>query len=196
MQEDGIGFWKNLFLIVVFFAVTPVTIFISIISLFTFKSQPVLAHPTSSGVRVYASLPSQFPTVDGEITASDARVQIVKNYLLSYSSPLSPYADSLVVAADENGLDYRLLVAIAQQESNLCKVIPEGSYNCWGWGIHSKGSLGFGSFEEGINTVATGIKKEYIDKGFVTVEDIMSKYTPLSNGSWAYGVNLFMSQME
>ncbi|KKU47808.1 MAG: hypothetical protein UX67_C0028G0001, partial [Candidatus Woesebacteria bacterium GW2011_GWF2_46_8] len=99
-------------------------------------------------------------------------------------------------AADRYELDYRLTTAIAQQESNLCKIIPPGSNNCWGWGIHSAGTLGFDSFEEGIETVSAGLRKEYLDKGFRTVEEIMSKYTPLSNGSWATGVTKFMSEME
>jgi hypothetical protein len=56
--------------------------------------------------------------------------------------------------------------------------------------------LGFTSFSEGINEVSKGLREEYLDKGFSTVEEIMSKYTPLSNGSWAAGVNQFMADMQ
>jgi hypothetical protein len=56
--------------------------------------------------------------------------------------------------------------------------------------------LGFSSFSEGIEEVSRGIRKEYLDKGFATIEEIMGKYTPLSNGSWAEGVNKFMAEME
>jgi len=83
-----------------------------------------------------------------------------------------------------------------RKESNLCKIIPPETYNCWGWGIHSKGTLGFSSFEEGIETVSQGLKKTTSTKDFRTIEEIMSKYTPLSNGSWAEGVNQFMQEME
>jgi len=107
-----------------------------------------------------------------------------------------PYAQELVDASDIHGLDYRLLTAIAQQESNLCKIIPPGSHNCWGWGIHSEGTLMFDTFDEAIFTVAQGLKEEYLDKGYTTPEEIMEKYTPLSQGSWAYGVNKFMSELE
>ena len=34
------------------------------------------------------------------------------------------------------GFDYRLLPAIAMQESTLCRSIPVDSHNCWGWGIY------------------------------------------------------------
>ena len=95
-------------------------------------------HATSylsqSGVRVYASLPTTVSSVSGAVESSDARQALIEGYLQRYNSPLFPHAKTLIEAADQNGLDYRLLTAIAQQESNLCKVIPPGGYNCWGWG--------------------------------------------------------------
>ena len=109
---------------------------------------------------------------------------------------MSSYADYIVKTADEFNIDYRLTTAIAQQESNLCKLAPPKTFNCWGWGIHSEGTLGFSSYEEGIKAVTMGIAQNYIAKGLDTPEKIMSKYTPLSNGSWARGVEEFLSQME
>ena len=147
-------------------------------------------------MKVYASLPSFVPTVSGYATVGDARAEIVRQYLRFYDSPLEPYAPHIVDTADRYGLDYRLTTAIAQQESNLCKKIPPESNNCWGWGIHSRGTLGFSSFGEGIDTVSKGIREEYLDKGFKSIEEIMGKYTPLSNGSWAEGVNKFMDEMD
>jgi hypothetical protein len=127
---------------------------------------------------------------------SDARPKIVENYLATYNSVLTPLSEYIVKISDMYGLDYRLLPAIAQQESNLCKKIPPESFNCWGWGIHSEGSLGFQSFESAIKVVASGLSTEYIGKGLVTPEQIMRKYTPGSNGSWAFGVQSFMDQMK
>ena len=181
---------------VIFFAVTPLTIGISLFSLLSLNKTPVEKAPAFSGIRVYASLPSVFPTVDGTIETGDARPELVREYLNRYGSVLSPLSPLIVEIADRYSLDYRLVTAIAQQESNLCKLIPPGSFNCWGWGIHSQGTLGFSSYEQGIETVSKGLKEEYIDKGFVTIEEIMSKYTPLSNGSWALGVSTFMGEME
>jgi len=187
-------------LVVIFFTITPLTLLISLFSLtsFTPVKGEVLGHSTAkeSGVRVYASLPSEFPEVSGIVISADARAAIIKNYMLRYKSPLAPYAEYIVSISDKYGLDYRLLTAIAQQESNLCKIIPPGGHNCWGWGIHSKGTLGFDSYEESIETVARGLKSEYIDKGLTTPSEIMSKYTPLSNGSWAEGVSQFMAEMQ
>ena len=203
--EEEYSFWKNSILILVFFIITPLTIGISLFSLISLKNNDItekkfnttnLIVSPKSGLSVYASLPSDIPTVSSSIESADARPQIIKDYLTDYNSPLVPYAGFLVQTADKYGLDFRLITAIAQQESNLCKIIPPDSYNCWGWGIHSKGTLGFSSYEEGIETVSRGLREEYLDKGYSTVEKIMSKYTPLSNGSWANGVNKFMGQME
>ena len=193
---------KNLVLVFLFFALTPLVIGVSLFSLVSLKIHPTFApgsavtETSHSGIRIFASLPSEIPNVTGSATAADARGEILKNYLAAYSSPLLPFANYIVDRADTYGIDFRLITAIAQQESNLCKVIPDNSFNCWGWGIHSKGTLGFASFEEGIDVVSKGLKTEYIDKGYVTPEQIMSKYTPLSNGSWAYGVNKFLLEME
>ncbi len=204
-REENISFLKNMFLVAVFFIVTPLTLGISLFSLVSLKTSDTvkedfrnanLIESPQSGVKVYASLPTKFPTIGDDVGALDARPEIIRQYLEFYNSPLVPHANLIVQTADKYSLDFRLIVAIAQQESNVCKVIPPDSYNCWGWGIHSKGSLGFRSFEEGIETVSKGIRESYLDKGYTTTEEIMSKYTPQSNGSWARGVNQFMTAME
>lgn len=205
LADEDFGFWKNIILIAVFFVVTPITLGISIFSLFSFKNNEAIEKKFNttnitispkSGVSVFASLPDRTPSVSSSVEAADARPQIVANYLQFYNSPLLPYANTIVETSDKYGLDFRLITAIAQQESNLCKVIPPESYNCWGWGIHSEGTLGFSSYEKGIEEVSKGLRKEYLDKGYSTVKEIMSKYTPLSNGSWANGVETFMNDMQ
>ena len=190
-REENISFWKNMFLVVIFFVITPITLGVSLFSLFSIK-QNVLAKDSTtkknlatseySGVQVYASLPPQLPSVSDQIGAEDARPEIIRQYLEYFNSPLTPYADEIVKVSDQNKLDYRLITAIAQQESNLCKVIPPGSYNCWGWGINSASNLAFKSFQDGIEKVSKGLKTQYIDKGYLTVTDIMSKYNPVSPG--------------
>ena len=206
VAEESFSFWKNLILITFFFTITPIALGTSLFALVSLKSvsrsdtelesiRQQVVYP-KSGARVFASLPTNLPAVGGELVAADARTELVRQYLDSWNSPLEPYSALLVQSADKYGLDFRLLAAIAQQESNVCKIIPPGSYNCWGWGIHSEGTLGFASFEEGIEIVSRGLREEYLGKGFRSVEEIMSKYTPLSNGSWAFGVNKFMSEMQ
>ena len=204
-KGENVSFWKNIIVVGIFFTLAPITLGVSLFSLFSLKTNTVaketLNYPNlfvspQSGIKVYASLPTKFPTVTGSVEGTDARPAIINQYFVRYNSPLIGHEEFIIKTSDKYSLDYRLIAAIAQQESNLCKIIPPDSYNCWGWGIHSKGSLGFSSYEEAIETVSKGLREEYLNKGYTTVPDIMSKYTPQSNGSWAYGVTQFMSEME
>jgi len=147
-------------------------------------------------LRLYTALPPTGGNLSFEVRGVDSRPVLLKQYLAYYHSPLEPYADYIFAISQKYDLDYRLLVAIAQQESNLGKKIPPGSYNAWGWGIHSRGTLGFSGWEEAVETVARGLREDYLNQGLTTPEEIMSKYTPLSNGSWAAGVNQFMAEIE
>lgn len=199
------GIKKSIYLST-FFLITPLTILVSIMLInllakeknksISLAQTNELIQTTNYGAQVFSALPKQTGEIYGVATVSDARTEIIRQYLEKYNSPLESKAQFLVDTAQKYELDFRLLVAIAQQESNLCKKIPDGTYNCWGWGIHSRGTLGFNSFEEGIETVAQGLKNEYIDKGYLTPEQIMSKYTPSSPGSWAKGVSQFLAEME
>jgi len=198
---------KGLILILTFFTLTPIALATSLYTLFSMSqsvSNPeVLAATTNVlnnpefGVQIYASFPGDTPSINTTAYVVDARVEIVRQYLSKYKSPLLPYSKNLIAAADKHGLDFRLLPAIAQQESNLCKKIPVNSYNCWGWGIHSAGTLRFPDYPTAINAVASGIKNEYVDKGYQTVDEIMDKWVPHSpERAWAKGVIGFMSEME
>ncbi len=138
-------------------------------------------------------------SADEYLVVNDARPLIVQEFLERYRSPLAKepgFAQKLVEIADEYGIDFRLLPAIAMKESGLCKAIPEGTYNCLGLGIHSRGTWGFDSYEEAFRTAAKILKENYIEEGRVTPETIMRKYTPSSKGEWAAGVNQFMSEMK
>ncbi len=123
---------------------------------------------------------------------ADNRVANLKAFLRKYNSPLYDHADTIVEVSDKYEFDYRLLPAIAMQESGLCRVIPPESHNCWGWGIYGNTVTRFASYPEALDTVGRGLRKNYLDKGLVTATQIMEKYTPSSNGSWARAVNNFI----
>lgn len=149
-----------------------------------------------SNTVAYAALPTSQNTLTAEITQADGRAEKVRQFFHKYSSPLEPYAEDVVAAADEYGLDHRLIPAIAMQESNLCKRIPHGSNNCWGYGIYGKQVRKFADYKEGIYTVTKALATRYKGRGLVTPNQIMTMYTPSSNGSWAKSVNYFMSELE
>ena len=145
----------------------------------------------------YAALPTTQNFLSAEITQQDGRVEKIRQFLTKYNSPLEPHAQDIVDAADEYGLDHRLIPAIAMQESNLCKKIPENSHNCWGFGIYGKKVTRFSDYKEAIYTVTRTLATKYKEgRGLVTPEQIMTMYTPGSDGSWAFSVNHFMDALE
>lgn len=144
----------------------------------------------------YTSAPFVENSHETSLVIGDARSKNLKRFFRKYNSPLFDHTDYIVKVSDKYQFDYRLLPAIAMQESNLCRYIPENSHNCWGWGIYGTLVTRFDSYEEAIDTVARGIKTHYIDKGLVTASSIMRKYTPPSNGSWARGVNTVLGWLE
>ncbi|MBI2029381.1 glucosaminidase domain-containing protein [Candidatus Gottesmanbacteria bacterium] len=145
---------------------------------------------------LYASVPEVLGTFTSIFKTGDARPEILRKFFKKYNSDLVDYSDFFVQTADTYNLDFRLLPAIAMQESNLCKKIPEDSYNCWGFGIYGDKVTKFKSYDQAIETVAKTLRAQYNDKGLLSAEEIQSKYTPTSNGSWASSVNHFMEQMR
>lgn len=133
------------------------------------------------------------PTFKGD---EEARVRIVREFLARYHSPLEPYARLLVETADREGIHYGLLPAIAMVESGLCKHIPKNSHNCWGWGIYGKKVTKFSSYGEAIDTVARGLKKNYIMKGYDTPEKIVKNYNPSNTNNWSQNVRHFYNLFE
>jgi len=209
MEEENIhpseNFIKKIIFILVFFTITPLTLFSSIFSLIVLsnsfgdgekKAEQNLFSFPKPGLNVYAALPNSYPSFSGQVIAGDARPEIIRNYLIKHNSPLAPYADFIVETADKYGLDYRLTTAIAQKESGLGRAMPKDCHNAWGWGIHSEGTLCFDSWEEGIEAVSKGLKENYIDKGYDTVQKIMKKYAHASSTTWAEGVLMYMEQLE
>lgn len=160
--------------------------------------QPAVAI-SSSGADLINPTAGQVNGVSTLVEYEDSRDAIIAEFLERHNSPLKPYdkyGKIFLRIADDYNLDFRLLPAIAMQESNLCKSIPAGTYNCLGFGIHERGTLGFDNYEEGFIRAAKEIKANYVDIGLTTPEQIMTKYTPSSNGSWADSVNQWMAEMR
>lgn len=161
--------------------------------------QTVLGSSTQSFLSAEAAQNSNGHGVESVVATQDARAALVATFLERYRSPLEPYdyyGTLFVNLADKYNFDFRLLPAIAMQESNLCKSIPANSFNCLGFGIHERGTLEFESFEANFERAAKELKANYIDRGLTTPEDIMTKYTPSSDGSWAASVNQWMTEIR
>lgn len=114
------------------------------------------------------------------------KVEKLRKYLQQRHSPLAAYAEEFVKAADEYGIDYRIVAAISIIESNGGKHNFK-QYNAWGWG-----KKGFGSWTEGIWAVSKGIGK-YYSKGGTTPKLISASYCPPNADNWARKVQGVMN---
>lgn len=198
---------ESLFVAGLFFIFVPILIFSEMFLLTQFESVdnfspiPILTNSVSesnllAARSIFSSKGVDEKKLNSSVVSADARPVLIEKYLQKYNSKLEPYAELIFDVSQKYGLDYRLITAIAQQESNLCKKAPDGCFNCWGVGIHSRGTMCFDSYPEAINWVGKYLKEEYFDKGITSVEGIMEKYCPLSSGSWAVGVKQFMAEID
>lgn len=189
---------RKIMLLTLFFFVPPVFLLLSALSLYyiSYNSHKLNQLAASNDTIAYAALPSAENNLKGIIEQKDARVEIVKSFFNDYKSPLTPYAQNIVSAADKYNIDFRLLPAIAMQESNLCKKIKKGSNNCWGFGIYGKKVTTFDNYPQAINQVSKTLATDYIGKGLKTPDEIMKKYTPSNKGEWANSVNHFMGTLS
>jgi hypothetical protein len=195
IKFSRVFFWSLLGLVITSVAVAECVYLLN----FESKKQLIFSNLSNDqSLRVAAQSNRQEDLIEirSEITKSDARPVIIEKYLAKYKSPLLPYARQIFEISETYGFEYYWIVAIAQQESNLCKKIPQDSHNCWGYGIHKNGTLKFENYDLALKSYAEYLKREYFDKGLNTPELIMKKYCPHSDGSWARGVQQFINEME
>jgi len=121
----------------------------------------------------------------------DLRLMVLSSYLKRNNSPLADWAADFIRIADEQGLDWRLLPAIAGLESSFGKRLVPDSFNPFGWG---GGYIYFESWEDGFGKVAKGlINGPYPqDK---SPEALGPIYAP-PNPKWGYLVRSIMNKIQ
>jgi hypothetical protein len=190
---------RKVFLLTGFTLLTPFVLVLTLsLLIYTCSLKDNLLTLSKNPRVAYAALPPSSGSLKMTVNAQDARVAVVKEFLTKYNSDLLPYAQTIVDAADKYNIDYRLVPAIAMQESNLCNKLTgklKDSHNCWGFGVYGQKVTKFDNYADAINTVTKTLAVEYIAKGLETPDQIMRVYTPGSNGSWAKSVNYFMNQL-
>jgi hypothetical protein len=169
------------------------TLYLSFLS-YEKQNQGVLGANTR-GI-AYAALPPEEDEIQNTIEEADSKAEILRQYFASYKSPLEPYSQDFVAAAQRYDIDYRLLPAIAMQESNLCRRIIANSNNCWGFGIHGGKVTTFNNYPEAIETITKTLATKYRANGLVTPKEIAKMYNPSNTNNWAENVTHFMSLLE
>ena len=126
----------------------------------------------------------------------DKRVTHLRAYLKTHNSPLADEAAAFVREADRNDLNWKLVAAIAGTESTFGKHIPPGSYNAWGWGIPTgaQSGIGFRNWNHGIATVSEGLRKNYVNRGAQTIEQMGRIYA--ASPRWAGNVRFFIAKID
>lgn len=143
----------------------------------------------------YGPNTSESASLSVTLLTSDARPKVIDNFFKKYNSPMQGLGETIVQASDRNGIPFGYLPAISGCESTFGKVLPQESYNAWGYGIYGGGVLRFKDWAEGIDRVTMGLKDNYFSKGLDTPEAIMHKYTPQSSGSWADCISQFLEEL-
>jgi len=152
-----------------------------------------MAAPSSSG-----------KVLGSSIVADDARSLIVERFVKRYGpdSPFLTLSEHIVSEADKNGIDFRLVPAIAMCESNLGKRIPSSdSYNAWGIAVYTNSKQGkqFSDWSAAITWVSRFLKEKFYDRGITDLREIGAIWAPPSvdnNHSWSRCVQGFMDKME
>lgn len=109
------------------------------------------------------------------------RANKIDAYFASADMPLEGYGMKMVIEAESNGLDWRMIPAIAVRESTGGKfACKKAKYNPFGW--HSCKS-GFNSYDEAIEELAKHLSgnnprtaRYYGNKD--TIEKILNTYNP------------------
>lgn len=115
----------------------------------------------------------------------------IKAVLQNYNSPLVDSIDSFIDKCQKYDLDCYLLPSIAGVESFFGKFLIPQTYNPFGW---DAGRMYFKNWDEAMETVASSLRKNYINKGADTVEKIGPIYA--TTFTWAPKVRHFMQKFE
>lgn len=128
----------------------------------------------------------------------DPRVNKLQQFFSSKGSPLAPYANSFIAAADKYGLDWRLLPAISGIETSFGKA-GTGTAGPFGYGS----AKSWGNADRAIDVAARGLSDP---KGYYKSARTISQIAPIwappgasndagGNAGWPAAVRQFFSQL-
>lgn len=160
-----------------------------LIVLFIF-TQPVFAGSIAGSSAQLETISSDELDLNSSVDRSIKRA-VITEVLEKYDSPLLTEVDAFMDACTASEIDCYLLPSITGLESSFGRFLLPGSYNPFGWG---GGYIIFDSWSDGFNTVAQGLKKNYIGSGATTIEEIGPIYA--ASPTWAQRVRLFHNEFE
>ncbi len=120
------------------------------------------------------------------VAMKDNRADRLEKYFADNFSPFRGKGQNFIDVADKYDLDWTLLPAIANLESQLGKVVPAYSYNPYGW---NGGRYHFASWENANEIVASGLRTRYAPTGVITPWRIGRMYA--ESPTWAERVSRY-----
>lgn len=114
---------------------------------------------------------------------------VIRDLLQSKKSILADEADFFVDSCVKYDIDCYLLPSIAGLESSFGAHTYPGSHNPFGWG---GGMIIFPSWADAFDSVASGLRNRYINRGAETIEEIGPIYA--ASPTWAVRVRSFHNQ--
>jgi len=126
-------------------------------------------------------------------TEHDLRATQMRVVLKMYKSPLVGLEDVLIATAEQYGLDWTLMAAIAGTESSFAKRMPHECINPYGWGVYGDNKLCFSSLEDSIKGVASGLAQKY---NISSLETIARTYNSVSTEGWIAHTRFFMNKIK
>ncbi|MEK5439403.1 MULTISPECIES: glucosaminidase domain-containing protein [Paenibacillus] len=117
----------------------------------------------------------------------------------SLGGSLKNSGDIFAAAGKKYGVDPALLAAIAVHETGNGTSNAVKNKNNVGGMMGKNGLMTFSSLEEGIDKMASNLKRNYFDKGLTSIEAIQKKYAPVGasndptnlNSNWVNGVKKY-----
>jgi hypothetical protein len=161
------------------------------ISLFFFLSAISVKAEIFAGSSAFMTHISYITEKETQEIKENSIKRTIESVLKKYNSPMASYSDAFVKACMKYQIDCYLLPSIAGLESTFGRFIWPNSYNAFGW---ARGYMMFESWSQGIDTVAQGLRKNYMNKGALTVYEIGPIYS--ESPTWAIRVNNFIRQFE
>ncbi|WP_052759800.1 glucosaminidase domain-containing protein [Paenibacillus sp. DMB20] len=115
------------------------------------------------------------------------------------SGALKGKGDAFAAAGKKYGIDPALLAAIAIHETGNGSSNAVRKKNNVGGMMGKNGLMTFGSVDEGIDRMASNLKRLYFDQGLTTIPQIQKKYAPVGasndptglNNHWVSGVTRY-----
>lgn len=119
-----------------------------------------------------------------------AQATELRRYLESQNAPIATYAETIILSADQCGGDYRLLTAIAMNESGGGR-IPYKSYNPYGY----LNGIQYSGWDEAITEITCKISNQYLKNGLNTPELLAGPYGAKNQEKWISNIYYYLNQI-